>query len=293
MVSQMAWIFKRPWLTALEVAWRWAFALPVIAVCVVEGRRILAVLPLDAAGLSQIDSPNPWVAVVQLADAWDQYQPHVALVLRWLLPAAALLWAMISGVGRNLVLKAMERGLRFRPLRMAALQGAWLLLFAATFWGWFRLVGWAAATHITVADGPDLVGYFIWVIFLSLGFFSLWAVISWALYMAPLLMLLEDRPALSALGQSFMLGKTLTSKLVEINLTMGIVKLMLVVVAMVLAAAPLPFSDELGPGAMQVVYAGATVVYVVASDYFHVVRLKSAVELWRAFRGQEAEVREG
>ena len=95
----------------------------------------------------------------------------------------------------------------------------------------------------------------MWVIFLSLGFFTAWALVSWALSIAPLLMLLEDRSALSSLGQSLRLGKPFTGKLVEINLVMGIVKLALIVLAMVLSAAPLPFSDQLGPDAMHGIYA--------------------------------------
>ena len=63
-------------------------------------------------------------------------------------------------------------------------------------------------------------------------------------------MLLERRSAVSSLGQSLRLGKAFTSKLVEINLVMGIVNLALMVVAMVLSAAPLPFSDQLGPDAL-------------------------------------------
>jgi len=54
---------------------------------------------------------------------------------------------------------------------------------------------------------------------------------------------------------------------------------------MVFSAAPLPFSDQLGPDAMHVVWAGATLFYLIASDYFHVVRLKSYIEFWRTFRG--------
>ncbi len=61
---------------------------------------------------------------------------------------------------------------------------------------------------------------------------------------------------------------------------MGIVKLALLVLAMVLSAAPLPFSDELGPRAMNAVFALATVFYLVASDYFQVVRLKGFIEFW-------------
>jgi hypothetical protein len=54
---------------------------------------------------------------------------------------------------------------------------------------------------------------------------------------------------------------------------------------MVLSAAPLPFSDQLGPDAMHGIYAVATIFYLVASDYFQVVRLKGFVEFWKMFRG--------
>jgi hypothetical protein len=129
------------------------------------------------------------------------------------------------------------------------------------------------------------VGYSIWAIFLSLGFFTLWALISWPFAIAPMLMLLEERSAPSALIESFKLRRAFTSKLMEINLVMGIVKLALIVLAMVFSAAPLPFSDELGPDSMHFVWAGSTLFYLVVSDYFHVVRLKSFIEFWRTFRG--------
>ena len=59
----------------------------------------------------------------------------------------------------------------------------------------------------------------------------------------------------------------------------------LIVVAMVLSAAPLPFSDQLGGGALHVVWAGAVVVYLIAHDYFQVVRLKCFAQFWKIFRG--------
>jgi len=100
-------------------------------------------------------------------------------------------------------------------------------------------------------------------------------------------MLLEGRSAGSALGQSLRLGKAFTGKLVEINLVMGIVNLALIVLAMVLSAAPLPFSDSLGPDALHWIDALAVVFYFVASDYFQVVRLKGFQEFWKMFRGSE------
>ena len=113
----MGWVFARPSLTLIEVAWRWLFGIPVLAVCWAAGRRILDVLPLDSAGVNNIDSRNPWVAAVQLTDAWTLYRPHVLAVLPTVAWPAALAWVVLSGLGRNLVLKRMEPTL---PIRAAA-----------------------------------------------------------------------------------------------------------------------------------------------------------------------------
>ncbi|MDR3750729.1 MAG: hypothetical protein P4K94_04505 [Terracidiphilus sp.] len=288
LVGQMGWVTAHPSLTLIEIAWRWLFGVPLLAVCWMEAEKILAAYPLAAAGIDGIDPQNPWVAAVQLANATAFYQPHVLAVLRWLLPVAAVAWAVISGLGRGLLLQRMEPRVRIRPVETITLQAAWLALLGATFWGWFRSVAWVAATHISASGEPDLVGYAIWLIFLTLAFFTAWALLNWVLAIAPLLMLLEDRSALSALGQSLRLGKQFTGKLAEINLVMGIVKLALIVLAMVLSAAPLPFSDQLGPDALHWVWGASTIFYLVANDYFQVVRLKEFVEFWRMFRGGES-----
>ncbi len=103
-------------------------------------------------------------------------------VLRWLLPVAALVWVIVSGLGRSLLLKRMEPRLPFRPVaddglagRMAGAAGA------QPAGGGSAPSQWVAATHIATVGEPDLVGYSIWVIFLSLGFFTAWALANWAL----------------------------------------------------------------------------------------------------------------
>jgi hypothetical protein len=291
LVGQMGWVFQRPSLTALEVLWRWTFGLPFLLLCWMQVQIILVTLPPDSTGLTTLDPQNPWVAVVQLGNVWTLYQSHVAAVLHWLLPAAAVAWVIVSGLGRGLLLKRMVPSLHFRPVGLIVLQAAWLALFTVTCWGWLRSMQWVAAATITPAAEPDLIGYSMGVIFLSLGFFTAWALLSWPFSIAPLVMLFEDRSPLSALGQSLHLGRPMTAKLVEINLVMGIVKLALLVLAMVLSAAPLPFSDQLGPDALHVVWAAATIFFLVASDYFQVVRLKGFVEFWNMFRGQQVNER--
>ena len=289
LVGQMGWVVGQRPLLAMEVAWRWIFGIPFLALCWIEADRVFAAVPADSAGLTALDAQNPWIAAVQLARAWTLYRPHVLEVAAWVAPIAALAWIVISGVGRGLVLRRIDPAmrLRFRPGAIMMLQAGWLALLGAACWGWFACMEWLVATHISSGGEPDLVGFAIWAIFLSLGFFTLWALVSWTLSIAPLLMLLEDCSALSALGRSLRLGRPFTSKLAEINLVMGIVNLALIVLAMVFSAAPLPFSDELGSDALHWVNLIAVLFYLLASDYFQVVRLKGFEEFWKMFRGPQ------
>jgi hypothetical protein len=288
LVEHMGDVFRRPSLIAIEVAWRWLFGIPFLLVCWRQAQQILAAYPVDSSAFASLDTQNPWVAAAQISSGISFYAPHVLAVLRWLLPAAAMVWIVVSGVGRGLLLKRMDARMRFRPFTMMGTQGAWLGLFALAVWGWLRSMQWVAATHIDVAGEPDLVGYFIWAIFLSLGFFTAFALSSWPLSITPLLVLRENRSIAPAMRESLRLGKPFTGKLIEINLVLGIVKLALIVVAMVFSAAPLPFSDELGEGAMHAVAAASVVFYLVANDFFQVVRLRAFLVFWKVFRGPES-----
>jgi hypothetical protein len=142
MVGHMGWVLARPSLTALEVAWRWLFGAPLLAICYIEAKKIIAAVPPESAGLTAINWQNPWTASLKLAEAWVTYQPHIAVVLRWLVPVAALAWIVISGIGRSLVLKRLmwlstATKLPLRLFSMIILQAAWLVVLALTGWAWW------------------------------------------------------------------------------------------------------------------------------------------------------------
>jgi hypothetical protein len=59
LVGQMGWVFSRPSLTLIEVAWRWIFGVPLLMVCWIESQRIFSALPLESAGLANLDPQNP------------------------------------------------------------------------------------------------------------------------------------------------------------------------------------------------------------------------------------------
>jgi hypothetical protein len=157
-------------------------------------------------------------------------------------------------------------------LRIVALTAACL--------GWFGAVRWAADATLT-GSSLNLVGYSAWVICLTLGAFVLWAVLSWTFSVAPLLSVLEGRGVFPSLGRSLRLG-SLSAKLVEVNLVMGIVRLALIVLAMTFSAVPLPLMPNMTGTPLYLWWAFITVLYLVASDFFQVARLAVFVQFWRA-----------
>jgi hypothetical protein len=304
LVSHMGFVWRHPSLTASEVAWRWLFGLPFLAIMWMQVQQVLIQIPPNSVGLDRLDFQNPWLSSVILADAMGRYEPPVVSVLRWLLPVGIAGWAIVSGLGRTLVLMRMNAldPVAARPrrslLRMLpgsiGLQGLWMLALLACLWLWYHAVGWACATYVTIGSQPDLLGYLCWLIFLSLGIFVLWALLSWTLAVTPLLLFLEGdlRPgaALRALACSFSLGRTISGKLMEVSLVLAIVKIMLIVLDMVFSAAPLPFADAFGPEALHVLYVVIFVGFLVGNDFFHVVRLRSYWEIWRHYRGGRTDL---
>ena len=164
-----------------------------------------------------------------------------------------------------------------QAIRMVALCGSFVV--------WFLCLQEAAQVAVgrPIAAGqePNLVLYFGLAIVVTLGLFTLWAVVSWGFSVAPLLAMLRGWGAWQSLKSSFRLG-ALKIKLVEVNLVMGIVKIALIVLAMVFSASPLPFETVASQEFLTWWWSGVIVVYFVASDFFHVARLIAYLELWRA-----------
>jgi hypothetical protein len=165
-----------------------------------------------------------------------------------------------------------------QAVRMVALAGSFAVWFACLR----AIAQYAVNGPIAAGQEPNLVLYCALTIVTTLGMFTLWAIASWALAVAPLLAMLRNVGAGASLSAAFRVGP-LRSKVVEINLVMGIVKIALMVLAMVFSACPLPFESVATPDFMVRWYAVVTILYFIASDFFHVARLVSYLELWKAF----------
>jgi hypothetical protein len=278
--------WRRPSLTALEVLWRWVYGVPALAVVVYEAMQVLRATPVDVAALRAISLTDPMAGAETLSQATALLLPAVLKVAVWLAPLLGVAWVVVSAFGRGVVLRRVDARLHARPGTLMVLQAVRMVALAASFAVWFVCLRAAAdyAVNGPIAAGqdPNPVLYSALVILATLGLFTLWAVVSWGLSVAPLLAMRRDLDAGASLVEAFRLGP-LRSKLVEINLVMGIVKIALIVLALVLSACPLPFESVATQGFMEWWYVIVTILYLIASDFFHVVHLAAYLELWNVY----------
>ncbi|HEY6541051.1 MAG TPA: hypothetical protein VIZ18_08945 [Ktedonobacteraceae bacterium] len=267
---------------ALELLWRWGFGIPALAIVCYEGAKVFARVSLKQAGVLNFSLLDPLAAAQIVSGGLALLLPPMLEIARWLAPLLAIAWAVASGLGRSLVLKRLDKAMSFAPITLVLLQLLRIVALAGAVIGWWFALHWAANSTLAHAN-PNLIGYLAWVICLTLGIFTLWALASWILAIAPMIAMLEGAGVLRSLTRSLRLGP-LTGKLIEVNLSLSIVKLALIVVATFLSATPIIFSPSAGGNSLYIWWAGTSVLYFAASDFFQVARLAVFVELWRRYR---------
>jgi hypothetical protein len=298
-VHTLSACWQRPSLTALEVAWRWAFGIPAVALLVREGRQVLlaatggtmdpATLGLDRTFVNDpvgALSADPLGAVTKVGSALAQVLPGLWSRLIWMGPLLLVVWVIISSLGRTVVLRRADSKMHQRIGTLMGLQAIRAVVLATIcslwFWALMQCGAFAVTGPLNRHEEPNLVLYCGLVIVLSLGMFTAWAFVSWVLSVAPLLAMLKNLGVIPSLRAATQLGP-LKGKLVEINLVLAIVKVALIVLAMVFSATPLPFEAVTTPGFLAWWWAGVTVLYLLWSDFFHVARLMGYLNLWRRF----------
>jgi hypothetical protein len=286
LIQIQAQCWRRPGLIARELAWRWIVGIPALLLLSVCARRLLAILFVAHTGLGDFSLQQPLMAAQIVRASYHAILPAALELARWMAPLLMVGWAVASGVGRAFVLRVLVSKGRFRPVSLALLQLLRIMALALSWWVWFSLLRWAAArtvTHLPPGVEPSMVAFAAWLICLSLGSFIVWALWSWVLSIAGVLMVVDNRSLLSALAATVQQGP-LTMQLMEVNLVLGIVKLALIVLAMVFSAIPLPFEAQMSGSALYIWWAAVGIWYLAVSDFFQVARLAAFVEFWQRRR---------
>ena len=285
----MSAVWRRPSVSVLEILWRWMIGAPILALVLYEVNYVAHGTALDTAALEAMTVFQPVAVFRTLHVAIVAILPVARPIALWLIPVSVAAWLLVSALGRTVVLRRFDSTLNARTrtvlvlgtLRATLLAAFWLL------WIWLVVQSGRIAILGPAAHGgePNLVLYCAMLICGTLILYVLWGVISWPLYLAPLLAMQRNVGPLAALEVAFR-STAARGKLIEINLVMNIVRIALIVLAMVFSASPLPFSNVETQTFLNCWWTGVILLYLAMSDYFHVVRSAAYLSLWRAFQRQ-------
>jgi hypothetical protein len=284
----MADVWHRPSLTLREVLWRWLIGAPLLAFAASKTLAALSAVPLDTNALQSMTVFQPVAAFATMHSAAAALTPALRPLALWLLPLS-LLWIIVASLGRTWVLRHLDPGLHARPLTLLALDALRAALLTAAWSLWAAGVLWAAHLAITgpahSGQEPSLVLFCAIVICGTLGLYVAWGALSWVLQLAPLLAMLRGLGPAASLRETLR-SAPLRAKLIETNLVMNIVRIALIVLAMVFSACPLPFTSVETPTFLACWWCAVGLLYLLALDYFHVVRAAVYLALWRACNGR-------
>lgn len=273
-VGVMSAVLKRPSLTALEIAWRWCFGLLAIACVWFFAHEAVMLWALKLRDIQALLLHGSLVTR-------GKNDVHAQL---WPLLAAIAGWSVFAGLGRGAVLRRWDHSLSLRRGTMIGLALVRAYSYALLLVAWFALLERIARTCVwtPMERGlePAYVPGFAMAVTATLLLFMLWALTSWVLRIAPVLAMSRGLGPIASLRAAVRIG-ALRSKLIEINLVMGIVKVALVVLAMVFSACPLPFESVETQTFLVCWWTGVGVLFLVASDYFHAVRAAAYDALYR------------
>ena len=287
-VATLTQVRNHPSWVLLEVAWRWLFGIPAVLIVWLQASKVFASAPWQQTGVQAVTVnqllTDPLKASETIANFASLILPGLLHVSTWLAPLLIVVWAIVSGLGRTLVLRRMDSTLQPRLGTMIALQLLRILPLAALFATWFfgaRALGlWTIINPIANGGEPVMMLYVGGVIVLTLGLFVVSALIGWIFSLAPLLSATNGSGVGSSIREALRTGG-LRSGLIEVNLVLGIVKIALLILALVFSACPLPFETELTDQFLFNWNCIVAVWYFLASDYFHCARLAGYLDLVR------------
>jgi len=229
---------------------------------------------------------KPMEAIDGLRQICVALWPLIAPVVKWFVPLFALLWGLGATLGRTLWLRRFDVSLKTRMPTFVLLTLLKLSKLVAILGTWMAC--WVLALRVAVSmplarhEEPNLVLLAAMMIGLTLLLFVAWSVMSWILQLAPLIAMTRNVSVRKSIVMAIRAPKALRSQLIETNLVMGIVKVALLVLALVFSACPLPFSSVETQGFLTCWWTGVGVWWLLASDYFHVVRIVAMLRLLQA-----------
>jgi hypothetical protein len=286
----MAATWKRPSLGAIELVWRFVAWSPLFLLVLWGLPRMGIDIKFNTALLGPVSAFHPVVAVAALREFFSVLKPlETTRLIGWVV-ALVVVWLLASTVGRAMVLRRMEPGLKARwgtLLALGTLRTASVVAIAAF---WMSACWWVIRTIVlkAVAAGlePNLILAFGILVSGTLVLFVLWCTVSWWLQLAPVVSMTRGTGMGASLREARR-NPEVRSKLMEINMVMGVVKVCLVVLGMVLSACPLPFESVESQNFLFWWTVFAVLLYLAVTDIYQAVRAAAYLRLWQAYEEKQ------
>lgn len=323
LVGVMSFVFKHPSLTVLELLWRWLAAAPLLYLAWRALAPTLEAIPLNTTALQSMTFLEPVRSATVLARQLLPFRSPLEATGKWWIPLAIAVWTAAATLGRTALLgranrlwksgsqrapayemssrpEAQSAGAERSAVHSARAEGsslssanlstilpqtalytllrilAFLTLLTLWLYGLLSAVR-STVTHRLYANAePNLVLLTAEAVALTLAAFLLWSITVWLLDLRPL-------QALTGLQTQ---TKQLRAKLIETNLVMGIVRVILLVLALTFSASPLPFQSRDTQAFINVWWVATAAFYILSSDFFHVVRRVTYLRLLQSIAFQ-------
>ncbi len=282
-VGVMAEVWKRPSLTALEVSWRWVFWGVFLGLVAWRWWPYIApVLVAVEANGSESAGYLRSTGISLSAQAGSQVSRPLLHLCVW----GLVTWAVLSSWAKGVLLKRLNPTASVAYAGLLAMSILRMVSFLAVLAFWIKSLLFLTQRMVLTPEAggrePAFVPFAAIVICGTLLLFVLWMAGSYVFLLAPVDAVARKQGPWRSLRLSLQ-GGVLRSKLVEINLVIGIVKIALLVLAMVFSACPLPFSSVETQAFLMWWWVGVGVWYALASDYVHVVRTVAFYRMWQVY----------
>ncbi len=274
--QHLARIVRDPTLIAVELAWRWSFALAALSLIVfalVRLQRAVIVLPEERQMLA---SRAPLQVAEAILEIWHRIQPLAVRLGLIVFPASIILWIIAATIGRGYVISRLSPPISTSP-RWSSLLVLNLLRVLSVF---ALLAAYIASSRATLLVSSQEAPNYLAAILLFLVLFGLallvWSFLHWIVSLACVNAVRERASTFGSLARTLRLLRTKGGELASIATLNGTARTLAAVVITFVAAFPLILYrfPVLFWGIEFVIF----LVYCLASDILLLVRLSAYIE---------------
>ena len=274
--QHLARIVREPTLIAVEIAWRWSFALAALSLTVfalVRLQRAVVVLPEEQQMLA---SRAPLQVAEAILEIWHRIQPLAVGLGLIVIPASIILWIIAATIGRGYVISRLSPPISKSP-RWSSLLVLNLLRVLSVL---ALIVAYLASSRATLLVSSQEAPNYFAAMLLFLVLFGLallvWSFLHWIVSLACVYAVRERASTSGSFARTLHLLRVKGGEMASIATLNGTARSIVAIVITFIAAVPLVLYRF--PALFWAIEFLIFLVYCFASDILLLARLSAYVE---------------